>query len=377
MKYRHFDKLGIDVSVFGLGCMRLPMIEKDGKKIVDRKISDRIIREAIEGGVNYFDTAYVYSEQDNEAALAHALRGGLREKVYIATKLPIFKCESSEDFERMFCEQLERLETDHIDFYLVHSLSGEQWDKAVSLGICEFLDKLKREGRIRYACFSVHDDYAAFERIIKAYDWDMCQIQFNYMDVENQAGVKGLRLAGELGIPVVIMEGLRGGRLATVPSEVREVFDSYNEHRTDVEWAFKFIADFQEVMTILSGVTDTEQLHDNIRIFSELTANSMTNEEHDIIKRAADAYMKRIKVGCTGCKYCMPCPNGVSIPDIFTTWNNAFRYGTTLGGNQRYARMKNQGNGADKCIQCGACEGACPQHINIIEMLRVADSELS
>ena len=219
MKMRNFGKLGIQGSALGLGCMRFPKKEVDGKMVVDEENAINIIRTAIDGGVTYMDTAYVYLDQTSEVILGKALQDGYRERVTIATKLPTWMVEKEEDMQRFFDEELARLQTDHIDFYLVHSLSAERWSKIKPLGICQFLDRLKKEGKIRFACFSFHDDYKVFETILNDYDWDMCQIQYNFMDINNQAGTKGLELAGSKGIPVVVMEGLLGGRLAKAPED--------------------------------------------------------------------------------------------------------------------------------------------------------------
>lgn len=377
MNYRKFGKLGIEVSAFGVGCMRFPMTKNEkGEEIVDEAISTPVIRHAIDCGVNYIDTAYVYSGKRNEEAVGHALRDGYRDRVYLATKLPIWMCESREDMDKYLDEQLANLETDRIDFYLVHSLNRDSWEKAVSLGVIDFLDKAKASGKIRYACFSFHDNYDTFVQIIDAYDWDMCQIQFNYMDVNNQATVKGLEYAGSKKIPVVVMEGLLGGKLAVSPDNVQALFDEFAIKRSPVEWAFRWICDHPEVGCVLSGVTDMAQCDDNLEIFSRCESGIMTDEEKQLIDRVRDAYNSRTKIGCTNCKYCMPCPNGIDIPGIFGIWNNRFLYGLELKANDRYAKYISEGKDASKCIECGACEGVCPQHLNIIKKLKDADCEM-
>ncbi len=376
MRYRKLNKLGIEVSAFGVGCMRFPMINVDGQEIVDESVSTPAIRYAIDHGVNYMDTAYVYSNQKNETALAHALRDGYREKVYVATKLPTWACNSREDMDRILDESLARLETDYIDFYLIHALNKDSWQKIWDLGVADFLDKAKASGKIKYAAFSFHDNYETFEKIINAYDWDMCQIQFNFMDVENQAGVKGLQLAGEKNIPVVIMEGLLGGKLANAPDNVQALYDSYPVKRSPVEWAFRWLCNFPEVATVLSGVTNLEMTKENLEIFDRCEVGCMSREELALIDQVRDAYYSRTKIGCTGCRYCMPCPNEVDIPGIFSTWNDLNLYGRELAGNRRYAKKLAEGKGADKCIECGACEGACPQQLGIIEALKLAHSEM-
>lgn len=376
MKMRKMGKLGIEVSAFGVGCMRFPMTTVDGVEVVDESVSTPAIRYAIDHGVNYMDTAYVYSNQKNEEALGHALRDGYREKVYVATKLPTWCCNSREDMDKILAESLARLETDYIDFYLIHALNKDSWQKMLDLGVLEFLDAAKADGRIRYACFSFHDDYDTFKSILDAYDWDMCQIQFNFMDVENQAGVKGLKLAGERGIPVVIMEGLLGGKLAMAPDNVQALYDSYPEKRSPVEWAFRWLCNFPEVATVLSGVKDLDMTKDNLAIFDRCEVGQMSAEELALIDKVREAYLSRTRVGCTGCKYCMPCPNEVDIPGIFATWNDLSLYGQTLAGNRRYAKRLEEGHGADKCIGCGACEQVCPQKISIIEALKQAHEEM-
>jgi predicted aldo/keto reductase-like oxidoreductase len=343
---------------------------------LDESISTPSSRYAIDHGVNYMENAYVYSNQKNETMLGHALRDGYREKVYVATKLPTWACNTREDMDRILDESLSRLETDYIDFYLVHALNKDSWKKMYDLGVLDFLDKAKASGKIRYACFSFHDNYDTFKEILDAYDWDMCQIQFNFMDVENQAGLKGLKLAGERDIPVVIMEGLLGGKLANAPDNVQALYDSWPEKRSPVEWAFRWLCNFPEVATVLSGVTDLEMTKANLEIFDRCEAGIMSDEELALIDKVREAYLSRTKIGCTGCRYCMPCPNEVDIPGIFATWNDLSLYGQKLAGNHRYAKRLNEGKGADKCIECGACEGVCPQQLSIIDALKLAHSEM-
>ena len=375
MKYRTFGKLGIQVSAFGIGCMRFPMIDIDGKRAVDQELANKILHTAIDNGVNYIDTAYVYSDRLSEKTVGIALEGGYREKVYLATKLPIWDCHSKEDMYRLYEEQRSNLRTDHIDFYLVHALNRDQWRRMRDLGVREFLDDLKSDGRIKYACFSFHDNYDAFEEIINDYDWDMCQIQFNYMDI-NQATIKGVRLAGSKNIPIVIMEGLQGGRLANVPSSVKAVFDSYPEKRTPVEWAFRWLCNFAEIGTVLSGVTDLEMTRQNLETFDKTGIGSMSEEELAIVDKAREEYQKRIKIGCTGCRYCMPCPMEVDIPGVFASWNEAFKFRDNISGDHWFGRITRDGHGPDKCVACGACMEKCPQGLQIPDMLQVAASEL-
>lgn len=381
MLYRNFEKIGVPISAFGLGCMRFPTKEVKGAdgstgQVVDQKLATELIRGAIERGVNYIDTAYVYSEGKNESVVGKALEGGYRERVYLATKLPVWNCNTKEDLPRLFEEQCRNLQTDVIDFYLVHALNGEKWDQMLALGIREFLDDLKAKGRIRYACFSFHDSYDAFERIFNGYNWDMCQLQYNFMDVHHQAGIKGLELAASRGVPVVIMEGLRGGKLASAPNEILDIYRSYPEKRTPVEWAFRWLCHHPQILTVLSGVTSMEQLEDNIRIFSEAGEGCMTEEEIALMAKVTEAYEKRTKAGCTNCRYCMPCPAGVDIPGIFHVWNEAYQYGQELSGLDAYAGKMRKGKGADLCVGCRACESVCPQQLPVSELLEKAHSEM-
>ncbi len=378
MQYREFKKLGIKTSAFGVGCMRFPTVEVNGEKQVDLQNAKNIIRRAIDAGVNYIDTAYNYSSRTNETVVGEALKDGYREKVFLATKLPSFLCERPEDMQSFFDEQLTKLCTDHIDFYLVHALNRKGWDKMKSFGVCEFLDRLKAEGRIKYAAFSFHDNYDAFEYIIKDYAWDMCQIQYNYMDAAGNApGERGLRLAESMGIPVVIMEGLLGGKLANVPEDVKAVLDSYEIDRSPAEWAFRWLCNDPAVYTVLSGVTTPEMTDDNLRIFGSAAVGCMSERELATVEEARKTYAKRLKVNCTACRYCMPCPAGVDIPRIFWAWNNAYKYDSMSEGKESYARIIQDGVGANNCVGCGKCESICPQHISIREMLVCAADELN
>lgn len=378
MQMRKMEKLGITTSALGYGCMRFPMIQMPEGYVVDESISTPSIRYAIDHGVNYIDTAYVYTGQKNEMAVAHALRDGYRDKVYLATKLPTWECKKPEDMERLLDEQLRNLETDHIDFYLLHSLDAESWEKMKSFDALAFLDRAKASGKIRYACFSFHDSYDVFASILNAYDWDMCQLQFNYMDEHNQAGVRGVQLAGEKNIPVVVMEGLLGGKLAKAPDNVQALYDAFPIKRSPVEWAFRWIGSYPQVATILSGMTDPEMTAENMEIMERCTVGAMTEDELALIEQVREAYNSRTKIGCTGCRYCMPCPNGVNIPRTFSVWNSVSLYGrdSSLSGHDAYRQQVEHGNGAEKCIGCGKCEEVCPQKLSIVEKLAEADSDL-
>ena len=376
MKYRTFGKLGIQGSAFGLGCMRFNG-EASGDSTIDEGKAISLIRRAIDGGVTYLDTAYVYLGKTSEIVVGKALQDGYREKVTIATKMPAEAVHNRQEMEELLATELKKLQTDHIDFYLMHGINKEKWEYFKSIGAPEFFDDMKKEGKIRYKCFSFHGSYEDFEYIINDYDWDMVQIQYNYMDIDNQAGTKGLELAGKLGIPVVIMEGLLGGKLAKAPDNVQAMYDAFPVKRSPVEWAFRWLCNRPEVATVLSGCNEADQIDDNLRIFDTVEAGCMTEEELKLIDGVRDAYNSRTKINCTGCRYCMPCPAGVDIPRIFSAWNNHSLYGVPYKDGRDLKFLIEKEAGADKCIECGACEAACPQHLSIREALKEAWKEMT
>ncbi len=371
MKYRTMGKLGIQTSAFGLGCMRFNGAAS-GDSVIDEEKAIRLIRQAIDGGVSYLDTAYVYLDKTSEIVLGKALRDGYRDRVNIATKMPAEFVHNREEMEALLESELKKLQTDHIDFYLMHGINREKWEYFKSIGAPEFFDDMKKAGKIRYKCFSFHGPYDEFEYILKDCDWDMVQIQYNFMDINNQAGTKGLELAGSLGIPVVIMEGMLGGRLAKAPDNVQALYDAFQVKRTPVEWAFRWLCNHPEVSVVLSGCNEAEQIAENLRIFDTVEAGIMTAEELQLIDDVRAAYISRTKIGCTGCRYCMPCPNGVDIPGVFSVWNNFSLYQIDPKTDWGMTTIRKNGSGADKCIACGACEAACPQHLSIIEGLQDA-----
>ena len=371
MKYRTMGKLGIQTSAFGLGCMRFNGAAS-GDSVIDEEKAIRLIRQAIDGGVTYLDTAYVYLDKTSEIVLGKALRDGYRDRVNIATKMPAEFVHNREEMEALLESELKKLQTDHIDFYLMHGINREKWEYFKSIGAPEFFDDMKKAGKIRYKCFSFHGPYDEFEYILKDCDWDMVQIQYNFMDINNQAGTKGLELAGSLGIPVVIMEGMLGGRLAKAPDNVQALYDAFQVKRTPVEWAFRWLCNHPEVSVVLSGCNEAEQIAENLRIFDTVEAGIMTAEELQLIDDVRAAYISRTKIGCTGCRYCMPCPNGVDIPGVFSVWNYFSLYQIDPKTDWGMTTIRKNGSGADKCIACGACEAACPQHLSIIEGLQDA-----
>ena len=371
MKYRTMGKLGIQSSAFGLGCMRFNG-EASGDSIIDEQKAIRLIRQAIDGGVTYIDTAYVYLDKTSEIVLGKALKDGYRDRVTIATKMPMEYVHNREEMEGLLASELKKLQTDHIDFYLMHGINREKWEYFKSIGAPEFFDDMKKAGKIRYKCFSFHGPYDDFEYIIRDWDWDMVQIQYNFMDINNQAGTRGLELAGSLGIPVVIMEGMLGGRLAKAPANVQALYDAFPVKRSPVEWAFRWLCNRPEVSVVLSGCNEAEQIEENLRIFDTVGTGIMSAEELRLIDDVRAAYISRTKIGCTGCRYCMPCPNGVDIPGIFSVWNNFSLYESDPKTDWNMNMIRKNDSGADRCVACGACEAACPQHLSIIDGLQDA-----
>ena len=375
MKYRPMGKLGIQASAFGLGCMRFNGAAS-GDSVIDEQKAISLIRRAIDGGVTYLDTAYVYLDKTSEIVLGKALRDGYRERVTIATKMPAEYVHNRAEMEALLESELKKLQTDHIDFYLMHGINREKWEYFKSIGAPKFFDDMKKAGKIRYKCFSFHGPYEDFEFILNDWDWDMVQIQYNFMDINNQAGTKGLKLAGSKGIPVVIMEGLLGGRLSKAPVNVQSLYDAYPVKRSPVEWAFRWLCNHPEVSVVLSGCNEAEQIDENLRIFDTVEPNIMSEEELKLMEDVREAYLSRTRIGCTGCRYCMPCPNGVDIPGVFSVWNSVSLYDTDPKENWNLRQINEKGSGAGNCIACGACEAACPQHLPIIESLQKAWKEL-
>jgi len=377
MQYREFGKLGFKVSAFGFGCMRLPLEELPDRTVDSKRIDEKeaisMIHYAVDHGVNYIDTAYPYHGGNSELLVAKALKGGYREKVKLATKLPVWFVNTYEDFEKYLDEQLAKLEVDYIDFYLLHALNRNTWPKIKKLNVLKFLDRAIESGKIKHAGFSFHDELPLFKEIIDSYNWDMCQIQLNFLDEYYQAGTEGMRYAASKGIPVVVMEPLRGGSLAkNIPQDVKDVWNAAPIKRTPVDWAFRWLYNFPEVTVILSGVSTMEQLKDNIDIFSTALPNSMTEEEVKLVHRVQELYKSKIKVNCTGCGYCTPCPAGVAIPDIFKLYNNSSIFDALDEHMQRYSDLIQSKKDASLCAECGNCESACPQNISVIEKLKEA-----
>lgn len=369
MEYRKFGKTNEDISILGFGCMRFP--QSNGK--IDRKEASKMVRYAIDNGVNYIDTAYPYHGGESEIVVGEILKDGYRDKVKLATKLPSWNINSREDMDKYLNEQLEKLQTDYIDFYLIHALDENLWNNLVENKIFDFLDNIKRSNKVKYVGFSFHDKYEIFEQIVDSYDWDFTQIQYNYIDEEYQAGTKGLEYAHKKGLGVVIMEPLRGGKLVSnMSKEITNIIDKANSKKTPAKWAFKFLYNKEEVGVVLSGMATMEQVIENIQICDEEgKVNSITQEEKEILESLRDNFKSKIKVNCTACKYCLPCPMGVDIPSCFEALNNASMFNDIEHvKNNMYKYIISKENDASKCIECGKCEKVCPQHINIIKQLK-------
>jgi len=365
MHYRKFGKTGLDVSALGFGCMRLPVIDNDSSKI-DEAEAIRMIRHAIDNGVNYIDTAWPYHNETSEGLVGKALADGYRDRVYLATKSPVYYVKEYEDFNKYLNLQLEKLQTDHIDFYLLHALTGKRWQECVEHGVFEFIKQAKDDGRVKYIGFSFHDQLDAFKEIVDAYDWDFCQIQLNYMNEEYQAGLEGLHYAADKGLPVVIMEPLLGGRLAKSGSGlIQEIWDSAPTKRSPVEWALRWLWNKPEVTVILSGMSAMEHVQDNIRIAQDALPNSLTEEELAVVERAKKFYLDRTKVDCTGCDYCVDCPGKVRISSIFELYNDAYMYDEHDAARRWYKRITEREADYSRCIDCGQCEDVCPQHLEV------------
>lgn len=378
MQYRKFGKLDWQVSALGFGCMRLPTA--DGKPLsgnIDEEESIKMIRYAIDHGVNYVDTAYPYHEKNSEIVTGKALRDGYREKVKLATKSPVWSIKKTEDFERYLNEQLKKLQTDYIDFYLFHGLDKKGWNNTVlKLGLLERAESALREGKIGHIGFSFHDRYEVFQDIIDGYDgWTFCQIQYNYMDTEHQAGTRGLRYAASKGLAVVIMEPLLGGRLAKPPATVLDVFKGRGE-KTPVDWALQWVWNQPEVSLLLSGMSTMGQVKENIASANLSGIGTMGPEDLEVLKRAKDKYRELTLIPCTKCGYCLPCPSGVNIPRNIKLFNDGYAYGDVETSRGIYANYMAEANRAGSCVQCKACEEKCPQKIAISEWMPKAHAVL-
>ena len=362
MQYRDFGKTGEKVSALGYGCMRLPLLDPEDGKSIDQEEAIRMIRSAIDAGLNYVDTAYPYHDGESERLVGKALKDGYRERIFLATKLPMWMVHKTEDFDLYLNEQLEKLDTDHIDMYMLHAMDKGRYEDMCKYQLTDKLTEAKASGKIRYAGFSFHDDAEIFRTIVDSYDWDFCQIQMNYIDVNNQATMAGMEYAASKGIAVIIMEPLLGGKLANPPKQVAKALAP---EKTPVEWALDYLWNRPEVSLILSGMSNMQQTMDNLLYADRSAVGMLSDEELAMFVQAKEIYDTKAIVPCTKCRYCMPCPFGLNIPELFESYNRTATQG--MGEARKlYDSMEVK---ADACQKCQCCEQECPQHIKISEVM--------
>ncbi|CAB1082344.1 Aldo/keto reductase, 4Fe-4S-containing, TM1183 family [Olavius algarvensis Delta 1 endosymbiont] len=376
MKYRKFGNLDWDASVLGFGVMRMPVVDNDPARI-DESEAIKMIRYAIDQGVNYIDTAYTYHGEQSEVLVGKALGNGYRSKVKIATKLPSWLVDKPDDFDRFLDKQLEKLQTDHIDFYLLHALNSNYWPKLRDWDVLKWAEDAIADGRIHHLGFSFHDEFDVFKDIVDAYDgWIFCQIQYNFMDVEYQAGLKGLQYAADKGLAVVVMEPLRGGQLTTrVPPSVADLWQSATVHRTPADWALQWIWNHPQVTVLLSGMSTMQHVIENTASADRVDVVALTEEELVLVGKVREEYRRLVPVPCTNCNYCLPCPNSVEIAEIFEHYNDANIYDNPRGPRFHYGDLSDDQR-ADSCVECFECEEKCPQGIPVVEYLKKAHALL-
>jgi predicted aldo/keto reductase-like oxidoreductase len=368
--YRPLGGSGVRVSQLGFGAMRLPLKDENDFATIDEPRSDRMIRSAIDKGVNYLDTAYVYHRGASETYLGEALRNGYREKIFLATKSPVWLLKSREDAMKYLNEQLTRLRVDTVDFYLLHGLNQKSWKTVKDLDVLGFLDRARESGKIRWPGFSFHDDPDLFREIVDAYSWTLCQVHLNYVDDDCQAGIAGMEYAHKKGLGVVVMEPLRGGKLVrNVPVEVNKIINRLEPGLTPVEFALRFLFNRSETSCVLSGMSTIEQVEENLRIAGKDYVGSLSSENLADYAAAKAVYKSRTAVSCTGCGYCLPCPQNLPIPFILELYNDAYMYDARDECRGNYRVFFKPEQRADKCTACGECESKCPQKIPIAATL--------
>lgn len=370
VKYRDFGRLDWKVSALGFGAMRMPTMDGKASKI-DEPEAVKMIRYAIDHGVNYVDTAYGYHGGKSEGLVGKALRDGYRERVRVATKMPTWLVKSERDMNKFLRKQLGRLKLDFVDFYLLHGLTKTRWESLQKLGVCKWAEKKIHEGKILHFGFSFHDEFSLFKDIIDSYDgWSFCQIQYNYMDSDYQAGTKGLEYAASKGLAVVVMEPVAGGRLGMIPpAEVQAILDSALVRRTPAEWALQWVWNHPEVSVALSGMSTMKQVMENVESASRSGPNTLMPEDLEVVNQVKQKYREQGFVGCTGCRYCTPCPNGVDIPQIISLYNEYYIKGMSDEVKKKYGEQVEKKNQAETCSRCGKCEEKCPQKLSIREVM--------
>ncbi|MGN0707318.1 MAG: aldo/keto reductase [Faecalibacterium sp.] len=375
MEYRNWNKNNISTSLLGFGCMRLP---KTPDGAIDEPRAAALLNAARNAGVNYFDTAYPYHGGESEPFVGRTIAQWPRESFYLATKLPLWLCKTLDDAKRIFEEQLQRLGVEYFDFYLMHALHKSRYDAAKEIGIVDWLWEQKAAGRIRNLGFSFHDNYAALEHIIRDQPWDFCQLQYNYLDTddraEEQAGDRGYALAAELDIPVIVMEPIKGGTLANLPPDAAAPLRAMRPDLSMASWALRWVGTHPNVKVILSGMSDEAQVTDNLSTFERFAP--LTDAESAAVSQVAEVLRSRIRIGCTGCRYCMPCPMGVDIPDNFSAWNRYAMFGQADAARESWHNRFPEQEKAKNCVRCGKCEAACPQHLPIRDALAQLQQEM-
>jgi predicted aldo/keto reductase-like oxidoreductase len=369
MKYRQFGSLDWKVSALGFGAMRFPVIDGDSGKI-DEKAASEMVYYAIDNGVNYIDTAYPYHSGQSEGFVGRTLQGVYRDKVKIATKLPCWEVENKEDFDRLLIEQLERLKTAQIDFYLLHALNEKSWLKMEQLGVLPWAEKALADGKIAHLGFSFHDEFEVFKTIIDAYDrWEFCQIQYNYMDIDYQAGKKGLDYAAENGLAVIVMEPIRGGRLVDPPQQIEEIWNQADQKRTPADWSLQWLWNQPEVSVVLSGMSEMQHVVENVASGNQSGINSLSEAESELVVRVRGEYEGLALIPCTRCGYCIPCPEGIDIPRLLNIYNDSIMYDKNDYAKTEYNNFVPVNNRANLCVACQECEEKCPQGILVSEWM--------
>ncbi len=378
LQYRNIPGTDISLSTLGLGCMRFPVHQEDQNQIDEEK-AVAMIRHSIDKGVNFIDTAHPYHGGNSELVVGKALQEGYRQQTFLSTKLPVVKMESERDFDKLLEEQLQKLQTDWIDFYFLHALNPMNWEKVKEFDLLSKLDKAKMEGKIRFPSFSFHAGTELFKEIVDAYTWTMTLVQFNYLDEHYQAGIEGIKYAYDQQVGIAVMEPLRGGKLAQeLPEQVAKIITEAPVERSAADWGLRWVLDHPEVTTVLSGMSNMEQIDENIEITSKAHINTLSDVELNVIQELKQVYQDKMQVGCTNCRYCLPCePVNIPIPSVLTIYNDMYMFEDEDKAKERYQRLIESDRHAEKCIKCGTCEKECPQDIPIIDWMERIHSQLS